>query len=156
MESSEKPSQELFLQLFQESKRYYSELQQITSNQEYKRYLERRFRYKAEIEDFKCKIKEIREHLETQHKSWDVQKELYYLKILRHAEYRIQLLLENPILENPVFEEWTLQKNNLTIQLHSSLQQIKSIWNFDIPIYLLQKENIDEIISELRDREILS
>jgi len=152
LEVIQKPTRELFLHFFQESKRYYTELYEITSNLEYKNYLSRRFRYKADLEDFQCKIKEIREHLDTQQKSWDVQRELYHLKILRHSEYRVQKLLENPILENPVFEEWTIRKNNLTIQLHSSLQQIKLIWNCEIPIYLLQKDNIDEILYELQTK----
>lgn len=152
----EKPPIELFVEMFHQTRIHYIELYQITSNPEYLSYLTRRFRFLADLKDQQCKITEIQAHLEEHQKSWDVEKELYHLKILRIAEYRLKNLLENPILENTLFEEWTLRKNTLQAHIHHLLQDIFAKWKFQIPIYLLQKENIDEVMIELQDRGWIS
>jgi hypothetical protein len=148
----ERPSIEVFVQLFYETKGIYTELYEITSNRDYMSYLSRRFRFLADTDECQHKIQDIRKHLDDNKETWDVEREVYYLKILRISESRLKRLLENPILENSTFEEFTIRKNQLIIEINSRLERIKTTWGLEIPIYLLQKDNPDQVLFELRER----
>lgn len=148
----ERPSIEKFVELFFETKEIYRRLNEITSNREYQTYVSRRFRYKADLDEAQHKVKEIREHFDQERELWDSARELFYLRYLRKYEARLNRLLENPILENTIFEEWTLQKDEMILEIHNRLARMKSTWGLEIPVYLLQKENPDEVLSELQER----
>ena len=148
----ERPSIEEFVELFFETKELYRSLNEITSHREYQSYVSRRFRYKADLDESQHKVREIREHFDQERELWDSERELFYLRYLRKYEARLQRLLENTIFENTTFEEWTLRKDEMIIEIHVRLERMKSTWGLEIPVYLLQKETPDEVLSELKER----
>jgi hypothetical protein len=148
----ERPSIEKFVELFFETKELYRSLNEITSNRDYQTYVSRRFRYKADLDESQHKVKEIREHFDSERELWDSERELFYLRYLRKYEARLQRLLENPILQNSIFEEYTLQKDNMIVEINTRLERIKTTWGLEIPVYLLQKETPDEVLSEMKER----
>jgi hypothetical protein len=152
----ERPSIEIFVALFYETKDLYRRLNEITSNREYMSYVSRRFRYVADKDDCEIKIQDIRRHFDENQELWESEREIYYMKILRMSEARLHRLMENPVLENSTFEEWTFQKNQYIEEIHKRTERMKETWGLDIPIYLLQKDNPDEVLSELKERGIIS
>lgn len=152
----ERPSIEKFVELFFETKEFYRKLNEITSNREYQLYMSYRFRYMADLDECQNKVKDIHQHFDEERELWDSDRELFYLKYLRKCKARLHKLLENPVLKNSIFEEWTLQKNQMIIEINIRLERIKSIWGLEIPVYLLQKETPDEVLSELRERGWIS
>ncbi len=151
-----RPSIDEFVRLFCEAKSLYQQIYDINSNREYIIYITRRYQYKRDLQEFTIKVKEIRDFFDDHERDVLIGRELQYFRILQFSERKLESLLEDPVLENHTFEEWTLHKNDLTTQLHSILQQIQSIWKLDIPIYLLQKESVDEVLAELKERGFIS
>lgn len=148
----ERPSIEKFVELFFETKEFYRSLNEITSNREYQLYVSRRFRYLADLDECQNKVKDIHQHFDEERELWDSERELFYLKYLRKCKARLNRLLENPILQNSIFEEYILKKDEMIVEINTRLERIKTTWGLEIPVYLLQKENPDEVLSEMKER----